>query len=220
MWLLQGLSDIKKLLVPCEDYYILVLGDEVEVQGIKKRLLLDSSYPFVNSLIEDKYMVKYKPANKVYFDKDFIDNVVDDDSVPVSFSFKNKGDERYLKIASADKAESLTGYVRLSGQLSANGYVSTNTIIYRSSDLTEESAIRSTSTIALGMRNKKLLGLCFIPKKRGIAYSVSTAPSYAESVRRGVFNASNWFPFTIDDIYKSCRVKRVEDKKMGGVFGE
>lgn len=201
-------DEIKHHSVLENGYYIFKLGKSVEVTAMKKNSVNNVLSKCLSySKKEDKLMVKYSPSNKIYFDKDFID---DDTSLNLA-SCMFDVNTSCVKVGKLEKYEISSGALVLSGVLSANDLVESQRLVYSNSQLSAENTKEMVTIFSLSVLGDSLFGIFFIPKIRGLAISSDTSANLAYSVKTGrLEDYSSWNKYSIEDWFEGSKIKELE----------
>lgn len=205
-------SEIKDLAVLEGDYYKLTTGRAIEVTVIRKN---NSNIVLTQNLSsdvqQDKFMVRYRPNNMVYFDRDFID---DDKACYISCQIDKENN--CVKIGKPDKYPISSGVIATTGVLSLNGLVEENRVILYSNRLSDEAVKKKVTLLSVGLKGDELFGLVHIPRHKGIAISVDGTQTMGKSVAsEKERNCWEWKSMTIDDLFTSYKINIPEDVAYG-----
>lgn len=196
-------TQVKALCPKQGKYYVLRLGEKIEVTSIKR---LNTNTVLSGSLssnkVEDKLMIKYYPNNIIYFDEELIEGYATLSSVSCEVD-----KETYtVKVGRQGKYSVNQGVLALSGVLSANGLVERQRAILSNSQV--QSKVRGrVRVLSVGVAGSDLFGLFLARNERGIAVSLDDSDSLALSVKNlQVRDCSDWAKSYIEDWFVGCKV--------------
>ena len=199
-------KSIKSNSVEGKDFYAYKLGEKIEITATKKsnsNTILSSSLS--EEKREDKMMIKYHPSNIIFFDKDFIDS---ESSNLVSCYIDSSSYSVF--IGKEGKYEMNTGVLLFSGVLSLNNLVQKQRVIFTNSQLSDSTTKSKIKLLSVGLLNKSLFGLYYVPKTRGIAIGLDDSDNLAFSTKTWKLqDFSNWDKYTIDDWFYRNKVQKV-----------
>ena len=188
------------------NYYEYTIGRPIEVtcintDNINKLLSKNLS----SDLIEDKLMLRYRPTNKVYFDKDLIDD--DDENEFTSYEIKSCDNKVY--IGRKDKFKISDGVLVFSGFLSVNNMVEADRFIYGNSRVIE-TIKKKVFILSIGVRNDMLYGLYYIMSSKGTALSLKNDNYRGISVNTlKECDCSNYTKFSIKDWFDGAKITEI-----------
>ena len=209
-------KDIKRVGSLINDQYVFNLGEQVEVDSLKRtssRATAFLSSCLCETRTDDGMTITYKPSNTIYFDKSLIDSDWSLDNVSLQIN-KEKGK---VVIGRYSDYEFKQGVLTLSGEVSLNGYLSCHRPIYFSA----KAALRASqniSVLSVGQLGDELFGLYLIPIKVGIAVGVVSEYDDSDcglSVKNmKLRDCSDWRPVYIDDIFHNCVVHSLSEEDI------
>lgn len=194
-------EEVKRVSRHENGFYVYILGSSVEVTSIKSKhcnSLMSSSLS--SDVKEDKLMVRYTPANTIYFSEDFIESescfasCYIDDSVGSVF------------IDTPTKFGGNTGILAFSGYLSLNNMVEEDRPILCTQKMLS-TIMNRIRVLSLGVRGDKLYGLFYLPASKGIKLSIRGSSSTGLSTmtyKEG--NSENYKAFTIKDWFDRAKI--------------
>ena len=196
-------KEIKSKSVILDDFYEYTIGNPIEVTCIKSdnvnKLI---SKNLSSKFIEDKFMLKYRPNNKIYFDRTFIDSP--SDSTFTSYEINNK-----VYIGEGNKYKLNDGVLAFSGFLSANNMVEEDRFIFGNSRVLE-TIKQKVFILAIGVRNDMLFALYYIMSSKGTALSLKDDANRGISVNTLKYcDCSNYSKFSIKDWFNGAKITEI-----------
>lgn len=179
-----------------DNYYIYTLGAPVEVTTIKsshKNNLIASK--LADEMKEDKLMIKYRPTNKIYFSKNFIEN----DTEEFYASCYLDVEKGRLYVGTLDEFGNSSGVLAFSGYLSLNNLVEEDRPILCTERM-KTTIMNRIRVMSVGVRGDKLYGLFYIPSVKGMKLSIRGRVNVGISpITYKLSSCKNSSTFTIKD---------------------
>ena len=143
-------------------FYEYNLGDKVNITSMKRNNLNSViSKSLADSVVEDKFMIKYSPSSVVYFSQSLIDSIE-----PMSMVTMRLAD-KCAYIGCVGEFDNYNGLLMLSGYLSANGYIIKDRGIYCNNKMIT-SVFEQIRLLGVGVRRDNLYGLFYVPAIKGL----------------------------------------------------
>ena len=189
-----------------DGYYCYNLGSLVEVTSIKS---LNSNKLISSNLTarktEDKLMVRYVPANEIYFSQAFVESEDDKNFASLYINY----DIPRIYIGAPAEFKGTTGVLTLSGFLSANNLVESQRLVFGNDKMVDNLKSR-VKVLAVGIKDNELLALYYIPNARGITVGIKGSMNRAISpVTLKTKDCTSYKSFIIDDWFERSKVKVV-----------
>ena len=203
---IQKYNIVENSVLNADGFYEYNLGNPIEVTTIKhsnsNKLMSSNLSSFVK---DDKLMIKYTPTNKVYFSRAFLEGSCDGNFA--SFYIDKKFGCIY--VGTAEEFGSNSGYLVLSGFLSANNYVEKDRAVLCNDKMlnTIKSKVR---VLSVGVRGDKLFALYYIPANKGVVIGIGDKSEYGlSSVSGKIKKYSGYIGFTIKDWFDGAKVREL-----------
>ena len=197
-------NDILKHSIKDDDFYRFTIGSPIQVTclnnaNVNKLISKNLS----SDVLEDKFMLRYTPNNKILFNKD----IVDKEEEFVSLSINRDTNE---VIVGAKHEYSLTdGILVFSGFLSANNMVENDRYIFGNSRVLE-SIKKRVMVLSIGVRKDMLYALYYIPSGKGLAFAEKRGSNIGISVNTlKECDCSEYERFTIKDWFDGAKIVEI-----------
>lgn len=201
-------KDIIKASQHKDGFYIYTMGVPCVVTIMNKDL--EKNPPSLGLYLKkksDKMLTEFYPNNKIYFDEDLIES--NDKILEVSCHVDNLSS--CLFIGKLGKYRLMSGTLVLTSNVSLNGYIDNYTEVLASSSTPRINLLTKVLILSLGLTKNGVLGLMYIPARRGIAYSYKDTENITETIVSAKNNKSidaiGWNRYTIEDWLHCCLIK-------------
>lgn len=196
-------EEVARNSVEVDGYFDYKLGNPIEVSCLKKvntNNLMSSNLS--SNVIEDKYMIRYCPTNRVKFTR----KLVESESIETFVSLHIDAETKMAYIGTVDEFDSGAGVLTFSGFTSLNGYVEEDKLIFGNSRV-NSTLMQRVKVLSVGLRGDKLYGLYFIPSTSGMSIGVRGSKSIGVSTRTfKVKDCSESNSFTIKDWFEKTKI--------------
>lgn len=193
-------------IITSDGFYEYTLGSPLEITTIRcNHVNQVMSKSLSSDVKDDKLMVKYKPTNKIYFSKAFMNSDSDENYASCYINQKTGS----LYVGALKEFGDDSGVLVLSGYLSINNLVEEDRPVLCNKKLfnTVKNRIR---VLSVGVRGGKLYGLFYIPGVKGLSISVRDRKDMGYSpITYKLGKRDNYEAFTIKDWFDNTKVKEV-----------
>lgn len=183
--------------------YKLTLGSPIEVTTTKRRHINNILSALSPNCLEDKFMLRYRANNVIYFDEDFLDGDESEASVNIDAVTSE------ITIGKVSKYSERWGILAFSHSLALSGKANDEIKILVNTQTSKSNLFQKVKLLGVGCDNDKLFGLFLLPVVRGVAlWGNGIAPNMGVTVRgRALRDCTKWTPYTIDDWFCGCKVE-------------
>ena len=160
----------------------------------------------------DNLMTTLYPNNKIYFDEDLIE----EDGKILEVSCHLDTLSNCLFIGKPGKYNLVSGALVMTSNVSLNGYIDNYTEVLASSSTPRENLLRKVLILSLGLVKNGVLGLMYIPARKGIAYSYKddefTSETIVSAKNNKSIDAIGWNRYNIEDWLHCCLIKESSEE--------
>ena len=199
-------SDIKRNSIIIDKFYEYTIGSPIEVTCLKNansNKLISSNLS--SDKLEDKFMIRYRPNNKVYFLKDYIDS---DEETDFSSIWIDK-DENRVYVGRSGDYKLNDGVLVFSGFFSMNNILESDRYIYGNSRVIETIKQR-VYILSVGVRDNMLYALYYIASHKGTAIGIKDSNYKGLSINTlKECNCTKYNKFTIKDWFDGAKIEEL-----------
>ena len=190
-----------------DGFYVYSLGNNIEVTCRKSKHFNSVIANNLSSeIIDDKFMIRYRPINEIMFSEALIDSDTDLKSVSL---YIDKNTFR-LYIGTEDEFSIKSGVLSFSGLLSMNNLVEKDIPVMCNARL-KNTIMKRVRVLAVGVKNSSLFALYYVPSVRGMAlglFSNSTVGISMSSFKEK--DCTSYNSFTIKDWFGDAKIVELE----------
>ena len=198
-------SDIRNNSTDNGEFYEYIIGNPTEINCLKdnnsNKLI---SKNLSSKTIEDKFMIKYRPTNKVYFKKSYIN------SGNTKFaSFKIDKENNMIFVGESGDYKAKDGILVFSGFLSANNMIESDRYIFGNSRVVDTIKQR-VYILSIGVRNDMLYALYYVISGKGTAIGMKNSNFRGISVNTlKECDCSKYVKFTVKDWFDDAKIMEI-----------
>jgi hypothetical protein len=189
-----------------EPYYEYCLGEPLEIISTKAKhsnqLMADN---LSSNKLEDRFMLKYSPTNKIYFTENFLKGKTDENFISCLVDEKTSR----VIIGRPEEFPLKTGVITFSHRLSMNDKPDKEICVYANSKVANTVKQR-VKILAIGVKDNITVGLIYVSNSKGLAVELLDKENIGISTQTlREKNLTGYTKYSLDNWFNQARVRRL-----------